>query len=130
MEERRWGARVSRKGRGHGRWWWVTSRAAGDVVMADTDKNSQRRELGPRRQRLERRSTGAPTGADGAAGQRDVGSTMGRAHSAAQSEKHDMMPKYRWTGVLYWCTGRVRRAVVRNRALMPEALAGILNVGS
>ena len=130
MEERRGGAWVSRKGRGHGRRWLVTSMAAGDVVMVDTDKNPQWRELGPWRQRLERRSTGAPTGADRAAGQRDAGSTVGTAYSAAQSEKPDMMPKYRWTGVLYSCAGGVRRAVVRNRAAMPEALAGILSAGS
>ena len=54
--------------------------------MADTDENPPRRELGPRRQRMERRSTEAPTGADGAAGQRDAGSTVGTANSAAQSE--------------------------------------------
>ena len=130
MEERRGGVRVSRKGGGHGRRWWVTSMAAGDVVMADTDKNPQWRELGPRRQRLERQSMGPPTGADGAAGQRDSGGTVGIAYSAAQREKHNMMPTYRWTGVLYWCAGRVRRAAVRNRAAMPEALAGILSVES
>ena len=98
--DRRGGARVNRKGQGHGRRWWVTSTAAGDVVMADMDKNPQRRELGPRRQGLELRSTGAPTGADGVAGQSETGSTVGTAYSAAQSEKLDMMPKYRWTGVL------------------------------
>ena len=69
--------------------------------MADTDENPQRRELGPRRKRMERRSTGAPTGADGAAGQRDAGSNMHTANSAAQNEKPDMMLKYRWNGVLY-----------------------------
>ena len=66
---------------------------------------------------------------DGAAGQRDAGTTVGTAYSAAQSETHDMMPKDRWSGVLYWCAGRVRRAVLRNWAAMPEALAGILSVG-
>ena len=129
MEERRGGARLSRKWRGQVLRWWVASMAAGDVVMADTDKNPQRRERGPRQQRLGRRSTGAPTGADRAAGQRDAGSTVGAAYSAAKSEKPDMMPKYRCTGVLYWCAGGVRRAVVRNRAAMPDALAGILSVG-
>ena len=98
--------------------------------MADTDESPQRRELGPRQQWMERRSTGAPTGADGAAVQRHAGRTVGTANSAAQSEKPDMMPKYRWNGVLYWCAGGVRREVVRNRAALPEALAGILSVGS
>ena len=79
---------------------------------------------------MERRGTGAPRGANGAAGQRDAGSTEGTAYSAAQSEKPDMMPKYRRNGLLYRCAGGVRRAVVRNRAAMPEALAGILSVGS
>ena len=60
---------MSRKWQGHGRRWWVASMAAGDVVMADTDKNAQRRQRDPQRQRLGRRSAGAPTGADGAAGQ-------------------------------------------------------------
>ena len=64
----------------------MTSMAAGDVVMADMDENPQRRELGPRRQRMERRSTGALTGADGVAGQRDAGSTVGTAYSAAQKK--------------------------------------------
>ena len=36
---------------------------------------------------------------------------MGTAYSMDQSEKPDVMPKYRWTRVLYWCAGRVRRAV-------------------
>ena len=98
--------------------------------MADTDENPQRRELGPRWQRMERRSMGAPMGADGAAGQRDAGSTVGTAYNAAQSEKPDMIPKYRWNGVPYWCAGGVWRAVVRNRAATPEALAGIVSVGS
>ena len=95
VEGRRGGARVSSKWRGHGRRWWVATMAARDVVMADTDENPQRREPGPRPQRLGRRSTGAPMGADGAAGKRDAGSTVGAAYSAAQSEKPDMMPKYR-----------------------------------
>ena len=102
----------------------------GVVVKADTSKNPQRRERGLRRQRLELPSTGAPTGADGAAGQRDAGNTGGAANSAAQNKKPEMMPKYTWTGVLYWCAGGVRRAVVRNRAAMPEALVGVLSVGS
>ena len=130
VEERRGGARVSRKGRGHGRRWWRTSMGAGEVGMADIDKNPQRRELGPRRQRLERRSTGAPTGADRAAGGQDAGTTVCTTYRAAQSEKPDMMPKYRWTGVLYWSAGGVRQAVVRNRAAISEALARILSVGS
>ena len=97
--------------------------------MADTDKNPQQRELGPRRQRMERRSTGAPTGVDGASGQQNTGSTMGTAYGAAKSGKPDMMPKYRLNCVLYWCAGGVRRAVVRNWAAMPEALAAILSQG-
>ena len=98
--------------------------------MADADENPQRRELGPRPQRMEQRGKGVPTGADRAAWQQDACSTMGTTNSAAQSEKPDMMPKYRWNGVLYWCAGGVRRALVRNRAALPEALAGILSVGS
>ena len=120
---------MSRKWRGDGWRWWVASIAAGNVVMADTDKNPQRRRRGPRQQRLERRSTGARTGADGAARQRHAGSAVGAAYSAAQSEKPDMMPKYRCTGIVYWCAGGVRRAVVRKWAVMPDALAGILSVG-
>ena len=87
-------------------------------------------ELGPQRKRMERQGTGAPTGADGGAGQGEAGSTVSTANSAVQSKKPDMMPKYRSNGVLYWCAGGVRRAVVRNRAALPEALAGILSVGS
>ena len=102
MEERRGGARVSRKWRGHGRRWWVASMAAGDVVMADTVNNPQRRELGPRRQRLGRRSTGAPTRADGAGGQWGAGSTVGAAYGAAQGKKPDMIPG---TGGLGYRTG-------------------------
>ena len=75
--------------------------AAGDEVMADEDKNPQRREQGPRRQLLGRLSTGAPTGADGTAGQQGSGSSVGAARSSAQSEKPDMMQKYWWTGVLW-----------------------------
>ena len=112
---------MSRKGRAHGRQWSVTGVAAGYVVMADKDKNPKRRELGPQRQQLGRRGTGAPTGVDGAAGQQDAGSTVGTAYGAAQSEKPHMMPKYRRTGVLYWGARGVWRAVVRNRAAMPEA---------
>ena len=97
---------MSKKRRGHRRRWWMASMAARDEVMAETDKNTQRRELGPRRQRLGRQSTGAPTGCDGAAGQQDAGSSVGATCSSAQSEKPDMMPKYCWTGVLecWWST--------------------------
>ena len=102
----------------------------GGVVIADTDQNPQGRELGPRRKRMEWRSTGATTAADGAAGQRDTGSNVGTANSAAQNEKPDMMLKYRWNGVLYWCAGGVRRAAVRSRAALPGALAGIQSMGS
>ena len=121
MEERHRGTRVSRKGQGHSRRQWVSSMAAGNVVIVDTDENPQQRELGPRRQWMKRRSTGAPTGPDRAAGQRDAGSTVGTAYSAAQSLKPDMMLKYISNGVLYWYDGGVRRVVVRNRAAMPEA---------
>ena len=79
---------------------------------------------------MKRPSTGAPTGADGAAGQRDAGSDVRTANSAAQNEKPDMMLKYRWNGVLYWCAGGVRRAAVQSRAALPGALAGILSMGS
>ena len=63
----------------------------GDVVMADTDENPQRRAQGPRRGRLERRSTGAQTGADGAPWQRDAGHVVGTANSVGQNEKPDKM---------------------------------------
>ena len=63
----------------------------GDVVMADTDENPQQREMGAPRKRIERPSTGAPTGADGAAGQRDAGRDVGTENSAAQNEKPDMI---------------------------------------
>ena len=101
-----------------------------DMVMADTDENPQRRELGPRRKRMERRSTGALTGADGAAGQRDTGINMGTANSASRNEKPDMMLHYRWNGVLYWCAGGVQRAAVRSQSALPGALGGILSTGS
>ena len=102
----------------------------GDVVVADTDENPQRRKMGPQRKRIERRSTGTATGADGAPRQRDTGSNVGTANSAAQNEKPDMMLKYRSNGVLYWCAGGVRQAAVRSRAALPGAPAGILSMGS
>ena len=73
--------------------------------MADTDENPQRREQGPRREQMERRSTGAQTGADGAAGQRDAGRDVGTANSVGQNETTNMMLKYRWNGVQYWSAG-------------------------
>ena len=75
--------------------------AAGDEVMTDADNNPQRREMGQRRQRLGWWSTGAPTGASGAAGQQDAGSSLGAARSSAEVEKPDLMPKYWWTGELW-----------------------------
>ena len=48
-------------------------------------------------------------GEDSPAGQQDAGSQVGAAYSLAQSGKPDMMPKYWWTGVLYWCAGGVRQ---------------------
>ena len=87
--------------RGHGQGRRMACMAAGYEVMADEDKNPQRREQGPRRQRLGRWSTGAPTDADGAAGQQGAGSSVGAARSTAQSEKPDMMQKYWWTSVLW-----------------------------
>ena len=65
----------------------------GDVVMAAKGENPQRREQGPRQERMERGKTGAQTGADGAAGQRDAGRDVGTANSAGQNEKPDMMLK-------------------------------------
>ena len=53
--------------------------------MADTDENPKQR--GP----MERRSTGAQTGADGAPGQRDAGRVVGTASSVGQREKPDKM---------------------------------------
>ena len=73
-----------------------------DVVMADKGENPQRREQGPQQERMERRSTGAQTGADGAVGQGDAGRDVGTANSVGQNEKPNMMLKYRWNGVLYW----------------------------
>ena len=67
----------------------------GDVGKADTGENPQRREQGPRREQMERRSTGAQMGADGAAGQRDAGRDVGTANSVGQNEKTNMMLKYR-----------------------------------
>ena len=97
--------------------------------MADTGENPQRRKQGPRQERRERQSTGAQTGADGAAGQRDAGRDVGTTNSVGQNEKPDMMLKYRWNGVLYWSAGGVRRAAARSRAALPGAPAGILSIG-
>ena len=65
----------------------------GDVVMADTDENPKRRAQDQRRGRegMERRSTGAQTGEDGAPGQRDAGRVVGTASSVGQNEKPDEM---------------------------------------
>ena len=69
--------------------------------MEDTGENPERREQGPQREQMERRSTGAQTGADGVAGQRDAGRDVGTANSVGQNEKTNMMLKYRWNGVQY-----------------------------
>ena len=55
----------------------------GDVMMADMDESPKRIVQGQPRGRagLERRSTGARRGADGAPGQRDVGRIVGTASS-------------------------------------------------
>ena len=82
--------------------------------MADTGENPQGREQGPRREQMERQSTKAQTGADGAAGQRDAGRDVGTANSVGQNRKTNMMQKYRWNGVLYWSAGGVRRAAARS----------------
>ena len=75
--------------------------------MADTGENPQQREQGPRREQMERRSTGAQTGADGAAGQRDAGRDVRTANSVGQSDKTNMMLKYGYsTGVLVEYDGR------------------------
>ena len=100
------------------------------MEKADTGENPQRREQGPRREQMERRSTGAQRGADRAAGQWDAGRDVGTANSVGQNEKPDMMLKYRWSGVLYWSAAGVRRAAVRSRAALPGAPRGILNIGS
>ena len=65
----------------------------GDVVMVDTDEIPKGRAQGQRRGRegMERRSTGAQTGAAGAPGQRGAGRVMGTASSVGQSEKPDIM---------------------------------------
>ena len=65
----------------------------GDVVMADTDENpkqsAQDQQQG--REGMERQSTGAQTGEDGAPGQRDAGRVLGTASSVGQNEKPDEM---------------------------------------
>ena len=91
-------------------------------MKADTDENPKRRAQGPRRGQMERRNTGAQTGADGAPGQRDAGRVMGTASSVGQNEKPDKM--------LYWSAGGVRRAAVRSRAALPGAPAGIQSTRS
>ena len=91
------------RGKGHGQRWRMASMEAGYEGMADEDKNPQKREQGPRRQRLGRCSTGAPTGADRAGGRRGAGSSVCAARSSAHSEKSDMMQKYLCTGVLLTC---------------------------
>ena len=108
----------------------VHGQVEGDVGMADTGENPQRREQGPWQEQLERRSTAARTGADGAAGQRDAGGDVGTADRVGQNEKTNMMLKYRRNGVQYWSAGGVIRAAARSRAALPGALAGILNIGS
>ena len=59
--------------------------------MADTDGKPKRRAHGQRRGRMEQRSTGLQTGADGAPGRRDAGRVMGTASSVGQNEKPDKM---------------------------------------
>ena len=73
--------------------------------MADTGENPQRGKQGPRLEQMERRSTGAQPGADGAAGQRDAARDVGTANSVGQNQKTNMMLKYRWNGVQYWSAG-------------------------
>ena len=94
MKDARRGGRARRGAGAQGR---AGTRLAGeeDVGMADTGANTQRREQGPRREQRERRSTGAQTGADRAAGQRDAGRDLGTAKSVGQNEKTHMMLKYR-----------------------------------
>ena len=76
--------------------------------MVDTGENPQQREQGPRQERIERRSTGVQTGADGAARQRDAGRDVGTANSVGQNKKTNMILKYSWNGILYWRAGGVR----------------------
>ena len=59
--------------------------------MADKDENPKRRAQGPRRGRMERRSTRVPAAADGPPGQRDAGRVMGAASSVWQNGKPDRM---------------------------------------
>ena len=59
--------------------------------MTDKGESPQRREQGPRREQMERRSTGAQTGADGAAVQRGAGRDEGTASSVGKNEKTNMM---------------------------------------
>ena len=63
------------------------------MVMADTDDNPKRRAQGQRRGRegMERQSTGAQTGADGAPRQQDAGRVVCTASSVGQNEKPDKM---------------------------------------
>ena len=70
--------------------------------MADTDANPKRRAQDQRRGRegMERRSTGAQTGADGAPRQRDAGRVVGTPSSVVQNKKPvETQPS---NGVLYW----------------------------
>ena len=62
---------------GHSQRSRMFSMAAGDNVMTVEDRNPQRREQGPWRQRLGRWSTGAPTDVDVAAGQQAAVSSVG-----------------------------------------------------
>ena len=129
MKDRRRGGRAWRGTGAQGR---AGTRPAveGDVGMADTGRNPQRRERGQWHEQIKRRSTAAQTGADGAAGQRDAGGDLGTADRVGQNEKTNMMLNYRRNGVQYWSAGGVRRAAARSRAASPGALAGILNIGS
>ena len=63
------------------------------MVMADTNENPKWRAQGQRRrgEEMERRSTGAQAGAEGAPRQRGSGRIVGTASSVGQKEKPDGM---------------------------------------
>ena len=61
----------------------------GDVVMADAEENPKGRAQGQRRGEgeMERQSTGAQAGVEGATVQRDAGCILGTASSVGQNKK-------------------------------------------
>ena len=83
----------------------------GDVVMADSDENPERRAQGQVRGRgeMRRRSTGVQASAEGATGQRDARNIVGTGSSVGQNEKQ--------TGcsIGIWYSDGAERKVVTDR---------------